>query len=251
MVCAMRLTNVWPELELTAEEAQYNAHYANYNGPQDGRPGVLRRTYPIQLSYSNFSGETNKTTVSFIPSGRRTRLFALTFSGDVEWWIINVATQSSERLIDTTQVSALLNLSQVAGAQARAVFQDSATSLQRPNNGPLVFDPNYLLIGSQSIIFTGFVDTDKLTAPNSRSVLNIGIHVWEFPMWGPSGTVPVAPGSPSSPAAGDQSIGGQGLREQSPVGSAAITQARNNLARQFVTKTKINPITQQPRKRNF
>lgn len=232
---------------MTEEELRYNAPYANFGGPDDGRPGVLRRMYPLQLIGTTFPGETNQTTQNYLPSGRRTRVFALTFSGDVEWWVLSLRSQSGEIFIESTQVATMLNLARSAGTASSQIFSDSATSLYRPNSGPYTILPNIVLQGSQTLVVSGGFDAGKIPNPNGRTVLNIVFHVWEFPNWGPAGTMPtVAPGQPGAPASGSGQIGGVGLGPMGPVGPAAIAQANEQMQRQLITRNTLRPRPQPP-----
>ncbi len=233
----MNLSNVWPPLRLTAEEQQYCGYYANEQGPQDGRPGVLRRMWPVTLSATLVTGETSVLIAQFVPSGRRTRVFAMTFSGDIEWWTLELKTLSGEILIQRAPVSTLLNLQTTGGNNASFGFGISEATLSRPNNGPLFFDPNIVLTGSQTLTLTGTVEPDTVSLPGERSVLHTVFHVWEFPAWGPSGTIPETPGQTGAPAAGMAGIGGQGLGVYGPTGPQALRDANARIARQFVSRT--------------
>lgn len=179
------LNIAWPPLLLTEDELEFCGQYAD---PE--KPGVLRRVYSGTLVRPrNIAGETDALIYTYKPSGRFTRVFAVTFTGDVLFWEVKLRTDPGEVLItDYTAVSALTN----QGSWGRASFVvpyanqfegSYATGGTPP--GPLLFEPNIALEGTSNLYFEGRVvpEWDALTTPQAltRAVLNVAVHVWEFP----------------------------------------------------------------------
>lgn len=179
------LNVAWPPLLLTEDELDFVRQYAD-----EDHPGVLRRVYPgTLLRPRNLVGEQDVLSFSFKPSGRFTRVFAVTFSGDTLFWEIKLRTDPGEVLItDYAAIPALLN----QGSWGRAAFvtppatqYEGSYATSAPPPGPLLFEPNVALEGTSNLTFEGRVvpEWDALTTPQAvtRAVLNIAVHVWEFP----------------------------------------------------------------------
>jgi len=187
----MFMNQYWPRLELTDEEREwcrsYDGEYtvkdASGNPVQKTFPGVYRRTYVQQLRSTTFTNETNKFQDNYSPSGRRTRIFAFTFSGFVAGWQIKMFSTSGEQWVqDFTTVTALVNSAPRAGSGMSLEIAPTTPELTLMQQGVIMYrrDPNILLEGTQELVFQG----QTLIAPfetNGRFVLNIATHVWEFP----------------------------------------------------------------------
>lgn len=163
---------VWPALELLEFEKQFCNYYR-----EGERPGVLRRIYPLRLVDSSLPDDVQQLSVRFVPSGRRTRVFAVTMSGDLDNWMLKVSTPSGELYTqDFASVSALLNhplLLPVLPAPPEAIY---------PPGGPLEFEPNIVLERTMVLLFDGYtiVPAAHFEYP-TRFVLNLAIHCWEMP----------------------------------------------------------------------
>lgn len=170
------LINPLPELTLTPEEKRVVGHY-----PSASLPGVLDRRYSLQLSQSAVAGDTSQPSAVFIPSGRRVKLYAITFSGDVEAWAIMLRLNSGEQLFQNpTRVTALLNAASTVGTAAQPDFTAGSTLLQRSTFQPWTYDPPLVLEGTQSLTVDGTPLVSLAT--NQRTVLNLCFWVWEFPI---------------------------------------------------------------------
>lgn len=181
------MSTFWPPLELDEATRKWVDFYSTDADPAkgiEGKPGVLRRTYGMQLVETSFPGEQSKLTDNFAPSGRYVRLFAMTFSGFLQNFQVKLASQSGELYIqDFTDVPSLLNMQQVRSAAMGGSFTlfTPESLLMGQNAGrPLVWDPAIQLEGTQELIVTA-----QTIAPvkgnDQRFVLNIAFHVWEFP----------------------------------------------------------------------
>ncbi len=175
----MFMDQYWPKLELTKEELEF---CRAYDGPDF--PGVKRRSYVNQLISTTFTNETSVFQQNFSPSGRRTRVFAFTFSGFVAAWQIKIYSTSGELWVqDFTTITALCNSgprASTTGMQLEVLTGQGELQLLQQGVIPYRRDPNILLEGTQELVFEGrtLIDPD---ASDGRFVLNIGVHVWEFP----------------------------------------------------------------------
>ena len=178
----------WPPLFLTEDESKYVATYATKFPDGTRKPGVLRRSYAGKLVVpTNLPNERQQLSYQFRASGRYTRLFAVTFSGNVDFWRIKLTTTPGEVLVDEAPVNALLNVPSYAGRSANLAMNggNPATVLLQ-GSGLLYFEPNVVLEGTSAIDFEGFLDSSWISSlvqptDQARAVLNIGVHVWEFP----------------------------------------------------------------------
>lgn len=160
----------WPHLELTEYEKNFVGVYKT-----DTKPGVLRRTYRVLLNnVANpaIPGQEQVHNSGVVQIARRARIFGLTFATDLTQWRLNIMTASGETFTPTLP------------GQSRPLVSTLA-----PGFGtlPLIVEPNWELLPNQQLIFEGAsITTDA-------KVLNIAIHVWEFPKMvagAPPGTPP-------------------------------------------------------------
>jgi len=187
----------WPKLELTDHERQYVRPYktAKY-------PGVLRRTYERTISNNpDIPQSTGLMPSANIQISRRARVFGLTFSGGVSNTRLQITNASGTlyTVNDTrTQlppyVSALVGGSPyMRGSYIGGKFDpiDQGTNLELLESmillsgeyGALLIEPNWVLMPNETLIFNGDW-SDISVEDNITVVLNIAIHVWEFPVMG-------------------------------------------------------------------
>lgn len=177
---------VWPPLELDPIEREYVAHYAN-----PAKPGVLRRAYGATLVQSIVAGVDPQPTQIVNFSGRRTRVFGFTFSGDVSAWLLTISNPAGT--LYTTQRSSVAamcglesDLSQPGGpampewipGTINGAYLSSAAPL------PVLRDPCIVIEGTDSLIFEGVLSPTWIAYAEGEdytAVLNIAVHCWEFP----------------------------------------------------------------------
>lgn len=170
------LINPFPDLCLSDEEKRVVGHYPNAQ-----RPGVLPRLYTYQLIASGIAGDTPRLSARLIPSGRRCKLYAMTFSGDLETWSLQPSLTSGEKIFTApTRITALLNAASTIGTAAAQDYTEDSTLLQRTTYQPYTFDPPIILEGTQALTLDGTCLVDLTAA--ERSVLNICCWCWEFPI---------------------------------------------------------------------
>lgn len=175
----------WPRLRLTPEESQYSIPY---DDPGDKRQRVLRRIYYGQL---NFNTTIRQDTETFQIS-RRSRVFGLTASGDIDLVEIQIQDVTGEQFTtDFIPLSALLGGGNIDPNTALifSPFYDAA-NLANPgfNTGfvqgqvssyvPFIIEPNIVLAPNQTLTFNG-----RLINPNITQDVHVSFntHVWEFP----------------------------------------------------------------------
>lgn len=195
----------WPTLELTDYERKFVRIYKTAQ-----KPGVLNRVYKVTLNspaqptknlpVEKLSGQ--------IQISRRSRVYGLTFTGNIERWRLQVTnasgtlyTLNTPRTQRPPLVTSLIASSSynadslgglvppLTGAISLGIgpaFQTGYLSVQQPF--PLLIDPNWLLMPNETLIFNGtpvpitlLNDQDVISPP---LVLTVAVHVWEFPAMG-------------------------------------------------------------------
>jgi len=195
----------WPKPEITDYEQKYVRMYrepmldANGNAVKDSGgqpkfwPGVLRRMYKVSL---NNVAIPNVQPYQDGPhfeqqylATRRTRVFGLTFWGDVASWFLSIKSLSGETytvnpcLVSSMVPGSGLDANAAVGENPQVSSTQVQEQLQTAYN--LQLDPNWILDPNDGLIFTGLLAAkcDIGATPPSwpYRVLTIGIHVWEFP----------------------------------------------------------------------
>lgn len=192
----------WPALELTDYELKFVRVYKD-----NKYPGVLRRTYEVRFNSkadSSTPGLEQITLKGQVQIARRSRVFGLTFAGNLGSWRLQIETASGEQMTPKSNqadgypiVSSLIAGSSwnalsalgdqpivsgmtTPGARVATMFNGSFAE------GPLLLDPNWELSPNESLIFNGTpIDNQDTTefpmAGEAQKLLAITVHVWEFP----------------------------------------------------------------------
>jgi len=184
----------WPKLVLTDYERLWVRPYKARVGNKLF-PGVLRRTYERTISNDpEISGREGLEPSAQVQISRRARIFGLTFSGSVSHTRLQITNASGTlytirdaRTGKDPYVSALTGgTPYMAGANIaakrdpNAVGFDGGLVLSGEQALPLLIDPNWVVTPNETMIFNGnWDDTGADTY-----VLNICLHVWEFPEMG-------------------------------------------------------------------
>ncbi len=139
----------WPHLELSEYEKRFVAAYQTKD-----KPGVLRRTYNVPLNNTaqpTIPGLQNISLQGQVQISRASRVFALTFTGDINAWRLKISTAS--------------------GTEFTPRFPNGVYPMQLP----MIIEPSWELDPNESLIFEGqpIVET--------ALILEISVHVWEFP----------------------------------------------------------------------
>lgn len=178
----------WPHLELTDYEKRFVSWYKT-----DKLPGVLRRSYKVLFNNvinTLVPGFEQPHTEGSVQIARRTRIFGLSFSGDVHQWRLNIATSAGEQYTPRLpggfdpRVTALApGVAWNSGASDMAAPMEVASPIAGFNGlnqtafamHPLIVEPNWEMLPNESLLFTG-------TPLNVEAIiLEIAVHVWEFP----------------------------------------------------------------------
>lgn len=205
----------WPALELTEYERKFVRIY------KTGKlPGVLNRRYKVTLN-SQAAPDQNLPVITLggqIQIARRSRVYALTFTGNLDRWRLNISNASGTQYTNKSprgQLDPIVS-SMVPGMYANALslgglvpplpagnspgigpaisFITNGVTVIGQQPFPLLIEPNWLLMPNETLIFTGtplevHVTTEGQQDINPMLTLTICAHVWEFPVMG---TAPAA-----------------------------------------------------------
>jgi hypothetical protein len=180
----------WPEVDLTDYERKFVRTYKTEN-----YPGVLKRVYQAQL-YTAISQEPLFTQPRFsdqLQISRRSRIFGLLFTGDIDAWELQITNASGTlyTLGDVINAAPPVVSSMVPGtfynrrANIGAPPNPNDTQIQMVSY-PLLIEPNWVLLPNETLIFNGALTGSAAGDEQNTYMLSIGIHVWEFPKMGTS-----------------------------------------------------------------
>lgn len=192
----------WPALELTDYEKKFVGVYKHGN-----KPGVLRRAYEIFMNTVADPLTPGLEAIKLqgvIQIARRSRVFALSFAGNLGSWRLQISTGSGEQMTPKVPGSDGYPIvsSMLSGASFNALSalgdQVIVAGLQTPgahqvtsffgnsSQGPLLIDPNWELASNESLFFDGTAIDNQSNGefsntPPAQKLLSIVAHVWEFP----------------------------------------------------------------------
>jgi hypothetical protein len=170
----------WPRFQLTPNEAKYNSIYEE---PSSNRNAVLRRIYAGELNLNTTRREDQET----IQNSRRSRVFALTASGDTNQFEVNIADITGEQytvgfiplsnliggpVYDPRGAIAFNPTLGTGGLATGTVFAGATTYI------PYVFEPSVVLAPNQTLTVTGRPINPEIT---DDLHVDLCFHVWEFP----------------------------------------------------------------------
>lgn len=216
----------WPNLELTDYEKRFCGIYESkvqQIGPdgkplfeKDGktpkmwvRPGVKRRTYKVLLNNQANAAVPGLEAVHLTGSvkiSRRARVYGLTFAGDTNYWQLQIQTATGEQMTPLLPggvypvVSSMVPgtswdqqaSADMAGPSVVTFDVGVLASQLAMNTLPLIIEPNWELLPNETLMFTGVPIPAALA---SAIILEVAVHIWEFP-----GMVTGAAGPGSDPA---------------------------------------------------
>lgn len=164
----------WPKLRLTPDEAIHVGKYADSRVGKK-KPGVVRRAYPGTLILS----ATNRLPTYNFAVARRARIFALTFAGDLNAFLLQIQDATGE----VVNMSPLSTTHFGTGANDLPYGTFGSPPVPGPvfpgsSNVPFIFDPNLLLLPNQTISVNGS-STAGDAVEDAR--LDFVLHAWEFP----------------------------------------------------------------------
>lgn len=172
----------WPRFRLTPEEAKYNSKYE-----EPGKPKipVIRRIYPGELNITPSIRQDQET----FQISRRSRLFGMTGSGDVNQLEVQIIDITGEQF--TTDFVPLQLLLGGPSWDPRSIEFYNPIFLGPPNGlrtgfvvvmhptlTPHIFEPNITLAPNQTVSFVARPIDPGRTGPIH---VDLCLHVWEFP----------------------------------------------------------------------
>jgi len=184
----------WPRLRLTADEAK---KWTPYSAPDLLQRNVLYRAYAGEIVLDM----TNKEDTETIQISRRSRVFALTASGDVHNIEVQIFDSAGEQY--TMGYIPMANLLCGTAADERGWLMYNAGPVPGITPGttmgfttlndsiaPHIFEPNIVLDPNQTLSFRGRTmrSLEQLPSPpntlgiNGMALLSFTAHVWEFPV---------------------------------------------------------------------
>jgi hypothetical protein len=191
----------WPHLELTEYEKRFVSTYGTPGvkaDPKKGikevleKPGVLRRTYKVLMNntqHPTISGMEDIHLNGGIQISRASRVFALTFAGDIHAWRLRISlasgTDFTPRLSGGTYPM-VCTLSPASSWNSACFLSEPSQVNVSPvpetvsrqiawQQLPFIIDPNWELDPNETLLFEGEPQNE------SALILEIAAHVWEFP----------------------------------------------------------------------
>jgi hypothetical protein len=160
----------WKRFKLTPEESKYNHKYLD---PRKPGQGVLSRMYPGHLELTI----NNRTPIFTFQVTRRAKVHALTASGDVERFQVEIITSTGEQ-----HTAGPVYLPQLIGGYIQSPQGLIGTGLASPPNAgfttvPYTFEPALELMSNQTLTIRGF-ETEDFTFDYR---VDLCLHVWEYP----------------------------------------------------------------------
>jgi hypothetical protein len=180
----------WPVLRLTPEELKWNDYY----DASDGRRGVLAHALTTNVTLN----AANPAASSFTVSSRRSRVYAITFTGDVTAARVRISSGTGEQYFgvnDPCHIPLLCGGSPHStlnqGAPFPALYPSAAAGATATPHAArewlLEIEPNIVLPGAKQLQFAW-----DLENPNDPSIagqtpvtyeIEAVVHLWEFPRW--------------------------------------------------------------------
>lgn len=161
----------WPRCQLSVEESKYVSKYFD----PIKRRSVIRRTYTGFLTLDAIQ---RQPTFSF-QIARSARVFALTASGDLTQFRIQLQTSSGEQFLAEPIAASNVfgGYNQMPGSAIYPAFA-GATAGFPFSLAPFVLEPNIVLRPNQVLNLIGF---EQAPFAGISYYMEVCFHVWEFP----------------------------------------------------------------------
>lgn len=176
---------MWMDCKLTKEEQKW----CSYRG-ENGLPPVKTRRYPYQFTISSIGQSVS------VPhfTSRRSRVFAITWTGDVSAFKVSIATSTGEKLtVNPCHIPLLCGHSifstyrrgLVSGYPATVLGATPPASSMKAG-WVMTLNPNFVLPGNVALQFDYTLEdvspTGDLVLTNQGSyTVSHMVHQWEFP----------------------------------------------------------------------
>ncbi len=160
----------WPRCQLTPEESKWVSKYFDPNL----RRHVIRRTYNGFLSLTSVQ---RQPTFPF-QIARRARIFALTASGDISQFRIQVQESAGEQYFAEPVAASNIfgGYNQMPGS---AIYPNFTQVLGFPfTTSPFVLEPNIVLRPNQVLMLIG---QEQAPYAGIDYRMEVCFHVWEYP----------------------------------------------------------------------
>ncbi len=169
------MMSYWPRCVLTDYEKRFMNKYPN---PNDNRRGPLRRFYPGLLRLDD---EQRLPTFNFTIS-RRSRVFALSFAGDIAHFRVQLQDATGELFTDGPIYLPHL-IPGYSQALPGIINGVGPQPLVPGLNDIYVINPNIELAPNQTLTLSGFETEprDFIAETQNDYQVDFVIHVWEFP----------------------------------------------------------------------
>ncbi len=185
----------WPRFKVAPIEEKHGVK--KYYDHERGQRGVLRKMYPTQLSLT----QVIRNPQFGFAIARRNRVFAMTASGDINQFKVQIQDSSGETYFaqPITLASILCGYVDIPPPAYGSVtlgatggfpptVDDAANTLGWRNPmgepktmAPFVFEPSIVLDSNEVLQLSGFPLTEYAGVDYR---VDITFHVWEFPSWG-------------------------------------------------------------------
>ena len=177
----------WPRCQLSDYEKKY---LTKYPSPDNNVRGVLRRFMPGRLNLTQFLPNP----AFQFQVARRTKIFGVTFAGDIEQFAIKFQTAVGEQLFtDFMEVSLLTGGSNtglpglIEGIVSQpATPQTPNTGVMIPSVNPFILNPAFelspnevLTVYGKAVVQRGWPFGEDY--PLRDYSLSMTIHYWEYP----------------------------------------------------------------------
>lgn len=185
----------WPRFKLAPLEERNGV--SKYYDHERGQRGVLRKMYPTQLTLT----QVIRNPFFSFAIARRNRVFAMTASGDINQFKVQIQDSSGEAYFaqPVTLASLLCGYVDIPppayGGPTEGPTGGFPPPVDDPANtlgwgypvgtprtqAPFIFEPSIVLDSNEVLQLSGFPLTDY-GGVNYR--VDVTFHLWEFPSWG-------------------------------------------------------------------
>ena len=170
-----------PLLRLTPEEKVWNDYYT-----KGSRLGVLDRAYPATVKLSG----SNPTAVAIFQTARRSRVWSVTWAGDVFAARVVLTDSTGERYtVDPCHIPLLSGHSPLSTRTVSTSLPSyplppfATAALHTPPQWRFLLEPNIVLPGVKQLRFEYDLEnrTDPALQLGTEYTIYQVVHVWEFP----------------------------------------------------------------------
>lgn len=167
---------MFQKLRLTEYERKWNDYYDTA-----GKRGVLLRRYPYDFTIDS----STRTVTVYHQAARRSRVFMVTWAGDVNAVTVDISTSTGETYtVDPMHLPLLAGSNALSTACKSALLPSYASpfNVRAQSMYALILEPNIVLPGVKQLLFKyGLEDPLDTTEPTNPYRIAFVVHQWEFP----------------------------------------------------------------------